>query len=92
MPQTRVMTWNVENLFLPSDDGGPDDEAPFLQKLASLVAVIDQEAPDILALQEVGSPEALDRLQTELTHKLPHAELGDPDNPGIRVALLSATP
>ena len=92
MTRARVMTWNVENLFLPSEDGGPDNESLFRRKLASLVAVIDQEAPDILALQEVGSSGALERLQAELTHKLPHAELGEPDSRGIRVAFLSATP
>ena len=76
MAQVRVMTWNVENLFLPGDDAGPDTQATFDRKTAALAAVIDAETPDVLALQEVRPPEALDDLRGTLTHHLPHAELG----------------
>jgi endonuclease/exonuclease/phosphatase family metal-dependent hydrolase len=92
MGRLRVMTWNVENLFLPGHDAGPDTEEAFADKLASLAAVIDQVAPDVAALQEVGPDDVLARLQARLTHQLPHAATGDPDDRGIRVALLSARP
>jgi exonuclease III len=92
MSRVRVMTWNVENLFLPFEEGGPDTQAAFDRKLASLVGVIDQEHPDVLGLQEIGSPEALAALQGALSHAMPHAAVGDPDSRGIRVAVLSVTP
>jgi endonuclease/exonuclease/phosphatase family metal-dependent hydrolase len=92
MGRVQVMTWNLENLFLPGQDGGPDSEVAFEAKLASLAAVIDQVAPDVAAVQEVGPDPVLARLQATLNHQLPHAATGDPDDRGIRVALLSAHP
>jgi hypothetical protein len=92
MSRVRVMTWNLENLFLPGQDGGPDTEAAFQAKLASLAAVIDQVAPDIAAVQEIGPAPALARLQEQLTHHLLHAATGDPNDRQIRVALLSVHP
>jgi endonuclease/exonuclease/phosphatase family metal-dependent hydrolase len=92
MSLVRVMTWNLENLFLPGQDGGPDSEVAFQAKLASLAAVIDQVAPDLAAVQEVGPDPALARLQERLTHQLPHAAIGEPDDRHIRVAILSAHP
>jgi endonuclease/exonuclease/phosphatase family metal-dependent hydrolase len=92
MSRVRVMTWNLENLFLPGEDGGPTTEAAFQDKLSSLAAVIDQVAPDVAAVQEIGPDPALARLQATLTHQLPHATTGDPDDRQIRVAILSAHP
>jgi len=92
MSSLRVMTWNVQNLFLPSHEDGPDTEEAFAAKLASLAGLIDQVAPDVAALQEVGPDDVLARLQATLTHQLPHAAIGDPDGRGIRVALLSTRP
>ena len=86
MTALRVRTWNVENLFLPAEEGGTDDESVFQRKLA---AVIDQEAPDVLALQEIGSEGALAALQNRLSRPMPHAAVGDPDGRRIRVAVLS---
>jgi hypothetical protein len=83
------MTWNVQNLFLPSNEAGPDDQGAFERKLASLAAVIDQAAPHVLALQEIGPDGALDRLRNALAHPMPHAIEGQPDDRGIRVAFLS---
>ena len=71
MSRLRVLNWNLENLFLPGQEGGPTTEAAFQDKLASLAAVIDQVAPDIAAVQEVGPAPALARLQAALTHQLP---------------------
>jgi hypothetical protein len=57
---------------------------------------IDQVAPDVAAVQEIGPDPALARLQAKLNHKLnhklPHATTGDPDDRRIRVAILSAHP
>ena len=89
MTAFTVMTWNVQNLFLPSHNDGPDDQATFQQKLDSLAAVINQEKPHVLALQEVGPNGALGHLQAALTHQMPHAIEGQPDRRGIRVAFLS---
>lgn len=92
MTALKVMSWNVQNLFLPTNDEGPDDPATFQQKLGSLAAVIDHEQPDILALQEVGPDGALLQLQAALAHPMPHSIVGAPDSRGIRVAFLSTMP
>jgi hypothetical protein len=92
MSHVRVLNWNLENLFLPGQDGGPTTEAAFQDKLTSLAAVIDQVAPDVAAVQEIGPDPALARLQARLSHQLPHAATGDPDDRQIRVAILSAHP
>ena len=92
MAALTVMTWNVQNLFLPGDEAGPEGQAAFEQKIASLAAVIDRAGPDVLALQEVGPNGALDRLQAALANPMPHAAEGQPDERGIRVAILSAHP
>ncbi|MCB0107590.1 MAG: endonuclease/exonuclease/phosphatase family protein [Caldilineaceae bacterium] len=92
MTTFTVMSWNVQNLFLPNHDDGPDTQELFRQKLASLAAVIDHVQPDILALQEVGPDGVLSRLQAALAHMMPHAIDGQPDRRGIRVAFLSTKP
>jgi len=92
MTACTVMTWNVQNLFLPSHPEGPDDQATFQQKLTSLAAVINQAQPDVLALQEVGPDGVLGQLQATLTHHMPHAIEGQPGSRGIRVAFLSTEP
>ncbi len=58
----RIGTWNLENLFRPGAEFGPKDEAVYRQKLGGLAATIDSMAPDLLGVQEVGSPDALDDL------------------------------
>lgn len=89
MTAFTVMTWNVQNLFLPGHPEGPVDQSTFDQKLASLAAVINQAQPHVLALQEVGPNGVLGQLQAVLTHQMPHAIEGQPDDRGIRVAFLS---
>jgi hypothetical protein len=54
--------------------------------------VIDQVAPDLAAVQQIGPTPALARLQERLTHQLPHAAIGDADDRQIRMAILSAHP
>ncbi len=89
MTTLTVMTWNVQNLFLPGTDSGPDSPAAFDAKLASLASVIDSVRPDVLALQEVGPDGALDALQSVLARPMPYAVEGTPDARATRVAILS---
>jgi endonuclease/exonuclease/phosphatase family metal-dependent hydrolase len=85
----RVMTWNVENLFGVGDADGPATEAALAAKIESLRAVIDAQRPHVLALQEIGREDALQRLQQALTMPMPYRQLGIADERGIRVAFLS---
>lgn len=89
----KVMTWNLENLFLPGEEGGPEDQAVIDQKLAALAATILQLSPDVLAVQEVGSEAAFEALQVGLEGNYPHTQLSSiPDGRGIRVGFLSRLP
>jgi endonuclease/exonuclease/phosphatase family metal-dependent hydrolase len=87
--QLRVMTWNVENLFDVGDEDGPETNDQLNDKIESLRAVIDDQKPHVLALQEIGSENALVRLQAALDLPMPHREVGEPDDCGIRVAFIS---
>jgi endonuclease/exonuclease/phosphatase family metal-dependent hydrolase len=83
------MTWNVENLFDVGDDDGPETAAQLTAKIESLRAVIDAQEPHVVALQEIGSENALARLQVALEKPMPHRELASPDERGIRVGFIS---
>jgi endonuclease/exonuclease/phosphatase family metal-dependent hydrolase len=88
-----VATWNLENLFRPGTEFGPADAATYDAKLAGLAAVIDRLAPDVLAVQEVGDPDALadlvDRLDGDWETAL--STVFETDHP-IRVAVLARHP
>jgi hypothetical protein len=86
-------TWNLENLFRPGSDSGPDDAAAYQGKLAGLAATINTEAPDVLGVQEVGQPEALADLVALLdgTWHTILSEHFDASHP-IRVGVLSHAP
>ncbi len=86
----RVATWNLENLFRPGEAAGPNSDAQYEAKLAASAATIGQVAPDVLGVQEVGSPQALGDLVARLDGDW-HTELAAPDRRGIRVGLLSRT-
>jgi endonuclease/exonuclease/phosphatase family metal-dependent hydrolase len=90
MSTFRVMTWNIENLFQFGNASGPETDDEYQQKLKSLAEVILTLAPDVLALQEIGSPEALTDLVALLQNNYPHQQLSThPDPRGIRVGFLS---
>jgi len=89
MGEFRVMTWNVQNLFEVGAPDGPDTQAEFAAKVASLAAVIDGTEPDVVCLQEIGTDGALAALQNALGHRMQHRALGASDDRGIRVAFLS---
>jgi endonuclease/exonuclease/phosphatase family metal-dependent hydrolase len=89
----RILTWNVQNLFLPgTGEAAPDTEAAFDAKVASLAEVIDAIGPDVACLQEIGPGAVLEPLQAALARPLPHRAVGRPDERGIRVAILSSLP
>lgn len=87
----RIGTWNLENLFRPgANESSPTPEV-YDAKLRSLAATITALAPDALAVQEVGSPDAL----ADLVDRLPGTwavALADPDSRGIRVGVVATTP
>ncbi len=83
------MTWNVENLFDVGAEAGPEAQAQLAAKIESLRAVIDAQAPHIVALQEIGSESALARLQAALVKPMPHRALAQPDDRDIRVGFIS---
>jgi endonuclease/exonuclease/phosphatase family metal-dependent hydrolase len=86
-----VATWNLENLYLPGGEFGPRDDAAYQSKLDALAATIRAMEPDVLAVQEVGDPAALDDL-TERVGGTWHVALSTlPDERGIRVGFLSRT-
>jgi len=84
-----VGTWNLENLFRPAADGGPADDEAYEAKLDSLAGVITGLAPDVLAVQEVGQPEALEDLKARLDGRWHTETSAFPDARGIRVGFLS---
>jgi len=92
MASFTLMSWNVQNLFLPDAKATEQVSERFQAKLAALASVIDSQQPDLLALQEVGPDGALQALQAALATPLPHALEGEPDARGIRVAFLSRLP
>jgi endonuclease/exonuclease/phosphatase family metal-dependent hydrolase len=86
-----VATWNLENLFRPDGGADPESEAAYQAKLKALAETITELAPDVLAVQEVGEPEALADLVNRLDGTW-HTALADPDGRGIRVGVLSRLP
>jgi endonuclease/exonuclease/phosphatase family metal-dependent hydrolase len=82
----KVMTWNIENLFLPEKDKVEE----YNLKLSGLKKVIDESDADIIALQEIGSEDALKDLISKLDSKSWNYEISKfPDGRGIRVGYIS---
>ena len=86
------MTWNVENLFRPGQPGGPTAASAYDAKLTGLARAINDQAPDAVALQEVGDPAALDDLVALLPGTWQQQVCTHPDGRGIRVAWLNTRP
>jgi endonuclease/exonuclease/phosphatase family metal-dependent hydrolase len=85
----KVMTWNLENLFRPGTASGPSTREAYETKLQGLAATINGQAPDALAVQEIGDPAALDDLVGRL-HGTWHGRVSrHPDQRHIRVAWLT---
>jgi len=87
-----IATWNLENLYRPGGEFGPRTEAAYDKKLQALAATIDQIRPDVLAVQEVGEPQALSDLVERLDGRWRTALSAFPDSRGIRVGFCSRLP
>jgi endonuclease/exonuclease/phosphatase family metal-dependent hydrolase len=85
----KVMTWNVENLFKPGAASGPPTQAAYDAKIQGLAATINDQAPDALAVQEIGDPAALDDLAHRLQGTWHRKVSTHPDQRHIRVAWLT---
>jgi endonuclease/exonuclease/phosphatase family metal-dependent hydrolase len=87
-----VGTWNLENLFRPGSPGGfgPRTQEIYDTKLDAMAAVIGALGPDVLAVQEVGDPDALGDLVARLdgTWHITTSQVFEPAHP-IRVGFLS---
>jgi predicted extracellular nuclease len=84
----RIGTWNLENFFRPGGASGPTTQQAFDAKVVALAQTITTLDPDVLAVQEVGDPAALQDLADQLAG-YPHVATADPDGRGIRVGFLS---
>jgi endonuclease/exonuclease/phosphatase family metal-dependent hydrolase len=87
--ELTVMTWNVQNLLPVGHPDGPATDGEYRAKLAAVAEVIDAVAPDVVALQEVGSAQVLADLTQERPIDFDHRLTGGENRRGIRVALLS---
>ncbi|MCP2253837.1 Endonuclease/Exonuclease/phosphatase family protein [Prauserella aidingensis] len=91
----RIGTWNLENLFRPGTGDGPPTKSEYDEKLDGLAEMIGTLGPEVLSVQEIGDPEALDDLEQrldDLEQRLDgtwRTELAEPDGRGIRVGFLS---
>ena len=88
----RVASYNIENYIL-----SPIQNRPLKTKFAQakVVESILAAKPDVLALKEVGTAEALAKLQSDLKAKglnLPYVEHLQSFDPAIHVAYLSRFP
>src|SRR4051794_18967907 len=83
------MTWNVENLFRPGASSGAPTQAIYEAKVQGLASTINAHAPDVLALQEIGDPAALDDLVQHLQGTWHRRVSNHPDPRHIRVAWLA---
>jgi hypothetical protein len=84
-----VGTWNLENLYRPGGQFGPKTQEAYDAKLATLAATITRLAPDVLAVQEIGQPAALNDLVDRLDGSWSVVLSEHPDPRGIRVGFLT---
>jgi endonuclease/exonuclease/phosphatase family metal-dependent hydrolase len=87
----RIATFNLKDFFSPRTD----DERPVVgAKVANVAENLRRADADVVALQEVGSPELLDRLLGEQLAGQGYAApvVGTPDKRGIRNAIVSRLP
>jgi Endonuclease/Exonuclease/phosphatase family len=84
-----VATWNLENLFPPGTEYGPTSQDAYDAKLDALAGVIADIDPYVLAVQEVGAPEAIQDLVGRLPGEWHVALSRFPDRRGIRVGFVS---
>ena len=90
---TVAGAWNMENLFRPGDDFGPHDGDAYQAKIHGLADTISQAGADVLAVEEVGDPAALDDVAALLggDWQTVTSAIFEPAHP-IRVGFLSRLP
>ena len=90
MTTFRVITWNVENLFMPKESDPFEEHEKYAFKLNLIANLIKEIEPDIVGFQEVGGEEPLQDLQVALNGQYPNLVVSNfPDRRGIRVAFLT---
>jgi endonuclease/exonuclease/phosphatase family metal-dependent hydrolase len=91
MPALRIGTFNLKDFFAARSAG---EEALVSEKVAVAASEIRRARVDVLALQEVGSPELLERLVATHLEDLGFGApvLGTADRRGIRNAVLARLP
>lgn len=88
----RVATYNVENYLLSPMNGRPVKSEEARSKVAEILGSIDAE---IVALQEIGGPAALEELRARLARlgkSYPYYEIATGHDTNISVAVLSRFP
>ena len=94
----KLISWNVENYNVEdrmTEDGFRKDYPKPESEKAALVAVLQAESPDIIALQEMGPPEFLAEFQARLKNaglSYPYTALLQAADPKRHVAVLSRLP
>ena len=84
----RLATFNLKDFFAPSTEA---EKRVSEAKIANVAANLRRANADVVALQEVGSVELLDRLVTKELPELGYAApvVGTADKRGIRNAILA---
>jgi len=86
----RIATFNVLDFFLPRSDA---ERSVAIGKFRNIAMNLRRANADVVALQEIGDEQQLDRLVKELSDLGYGAPvIGTPDKRGIRVAILSRLP
>jgi endonuclease/exonuclease/phosphatase family metal-dependent hydrolase len=86
----RIATFNLKDFFLPRSDA---DRSVAVGKFANITANLRRANADVVALQEVGEVQQVERLVNDLADLGYGAPIvGTADRRGIRVALLSRLP
>jgi endonuclease/exonuclease/phosphatase family metal-dependent hydrolase len=90
---TVAGAWNVENLFRPGGDFGPRDDETYKEKIRGLADTISRAGVDVLAVEEVGHPAALNDVAALLDGdwQAMTSAIFEPAHP-IRVGFLSRLP
>lgn len=86
-----IATWNLENFGRPSSSGGPTSQDAYEAKVSHLAQTITAIGADVIGVQEVLDPDALEDLKTALGSDWQAATSSYPDDPHhpIRVGFLS---
>ncbi len=87
----RLATFNLKDFFLPRSEA---EHAVSEAKIGNIARELRRANADVVALQEVGAPELLDRMVTRELADMGYGApvLGTEDRRGIRNAILSRLP